>query len=170
MWHVDWSPQSWQILPLKNTEHFIKQKKSTSRKPSKERTNWRRGKQSKISSKQKELKDLRKVSICFAVPSHRRSLLVRCLWYIPWPHIQHLFLVMTKTIMAATLRYGRVLTCRNLQRIFLSRRVNQDVQQIQRNQTFSSSTRSRNGVISGINGPTSLSFSATPSLPLRGQL
>ncbi|KAK2552817.1 NFU1 iron-sulfur cluster scaffold-like protein [Acropora cervicornis] len=78
---------------------------------------------------------------------------------------------MTKTIMAATLRYGRLLTGRNLRRIFLSRRVNQDVKQIQRNQTFSSSTRSRNGVISGINGRTSLPFSPTQSLflPLRVQ-
>ncbi|XP_067048426.1 NFU1 iron-sulfur cluster scaffold homolog, mitochondrial-like [Acropora muricata] len=71
---------------------------------------------------------------------------------------------MTKTIMAATLRNGRFLTGRNLQRIFLSRRVNQDVKQIQRNQTFSSSTRSRNGIVSALNGRTSFPFSPTPSL------
>ncbi|XP_015761751.1 PREDICTED: NFU1 iron-sulfur cluster scaffold homolog, mitochondrial-like [Acropora digitifera] len=76
---------------------------------------------------------------------------------------------MTKTIMAATLRDGRFLTGRNLQRIFLSRRVNQDVKQIQRNQTFSSSTRGRNGIVSALNGRTSFPFSPTPSLflPLR---
>ncbi|XP_015750068.1 PREDICTED: NFU1 iron-sulfur cluster scaffold homolog, mitochondrial-like [Acropora digitifera] len=71
---------------------------------------------------------------------------------------------MTKTIMAATLRNGRFLTGRNLQRIFISRRVNQDVKQIQRNQTFSSSTRSRNGIVSALNGRTSFPFSPTPSL------